>query len=84
MNIMNDLLITFEKDRGQNVAVSYRHCCEQNIIVRHTWDQSSDENTYEYTPCPDDVEWNGSEGIAPFDPDEMIWKSCENFFGVED
>lgn len=73
MNPMTDLWAVFGRDQGQIVERAYRYDPDRDRIVRRILDRSSGRARYESAPCPEGVEWTGSEGVAPFNADTLEW-----------
>ncbi len=80
MNLMTDMWSTFGADQGQIVEVSYRYHCDSERIICREHDRSDGRTTYAAAPCPDDVEWNGSEAVAPW-YGTLDWEPCDDPWG---
>ena len=65
MNVMTDMWTEFGRDRGQNISISYRYSFDADTVLRRR-KGADGETTYAMSPCPENVEWNGSEGIPPW------------------
>ena len=72
-NVMTDTWTVFGRDQGQSVERAYRF--DYGDIIRRTTDRADGRVTYDTTRCPDDVEWNGSEGVAPW-TEPLDWQPC--------
>lgn len=79
MNCMTDVWSVFGRDNGQIVERAYRYHETSDTIVRRTRDRSEGSVEYHRAPCPEELEWNGSEaavgGVVALD-----WEPCQNPF----
>lgn len=78
MNCMTDIWSVFGADQGQIVERAYRYDPDTDRIVERIHDGSDNSTQYRAAACPDDVEWNGSEGVAPWG--RLDWQPCDNPF----
>ena len=81
MNAMTDRWTVFGCDQGQAVEVAYRYDDATDSILRRTTDRSDGRVDYDSAPCPDDMEWNGSEGVAPWG--QLAWQNAGSYVGDE-
>jgi len=78
MNAMTDLWTIFGRDQGQIVEYAYRYADGSDSIICRCHDRSDDTTEYSAAACPDDVDWTGAEGEAPWG--HLDWTCCENPF----
>ena len=74
MNIMTDVWSVFGRDQGQIVTRAYRYDADSERIIRRTVDGHDGQTEFAASECQDDVEWNGSEGTAPWRAEDMDWQ----------
>ena len=78
MNCMTDTWSVFGRYQGQLVERAYRYDADTGRVIRRTHDRSDNIMRYDGAPCPEDLEWNGSEGAVDFSG--LDWEPCENQF----
>ena len=78
MNAMTDRWTVFERDAGQGVTRAYKYDERRDEIMEMVSCHASMTVYHRRAPCPEEVEWNGSEGVAPFDRDSLTWTLTDN------